>query len=377
MTDVGLRVRLSQSLPITLEARLDCARGELLALLGPSGSGKTSLLRAIAGLMKVRDGEISCDGVAWFDASRGINWSPQERRVGVVFQQYALFPHLSALENVMEAMLDLPPSIRRARARDWIERLHLHGLGDRKPAQLSGGQQQRVALARALAREPRALLLDEPFSAVDRGTRETLYEELAGLRRELSMPVLLVTHDLDEALLLADRVTVLAGGQTLQSGAPYDVLTRPDTAQVARLMGQKNVFRAGIVEHLPEEGATILEWRKRRLRARLQDRDAPGTQVTWTIPRSHLVPRAEADGEENSVRGTIASVVRLGENAVLGVDVDGDGRPRVFVSVPIHVAQARQFAPGIQTDFRFLSEGIHIMPADRIAVQQTRAGDRG
>ncbi|OGA04180.1 MAG: hypothetical protein A3H35_08845 [Betaproteobacteria bacterium RIFCSPLOWO2_02_FULL_62_17] len=381
MHEEGLNVCLRQSAPIALDAELSCARGELLALVGPSGSGKTSILRSIAGLMEAKEGRIVCDGAVWFDSHGDVNLTPQHRRVGVVFQHFALFPHLSALENIMEAMLEIPRPQRKLRAQDWLNRLHLQGLESRKSAQLSGGQQQRVALARALAREPRALLLDEPFSAVDRTTRETLFEELAGLRRELSMPVVLVTHDLDEALLLADRMTILAQGKTLQSGAPFDVVTRPDTMEVARLVGQKNLFRAGIVEHLPELGITIIEWRKRRLQARLQTEFAPRSQVTWTIPRSHLVlPSAgqpPRGGNVNKVRGRISALIRLGETAALSVDVDGAGRPPVFISVPLHMALDDRLSAGMDIDFSFLPEGIHLMPAGRSAAGTIREISEG
>jgi molybdate transport system ATP-binding protein len=276
---------------------------------------------------------------------------------------------LSALENVMEALQDVPRSKREPKAKDWLERLHLHGLEDRKPAQLSGGQQQRVAVARALAREPRALLLDEPFSAVDRATREKLYEELAELRRDLSMPVVLVTHDLDEALMLADRMSILSHGRTLQAGPPFEVMTRPDTVQVARLVGQKNVFRAGVIEHLPERGVTIIEWRRRRLKARLQPGFAPGSQVAWTIPKSHLVLHTpdlhSNDGPENQASGKVSEFVRLGENVALTIHIDGPARPPLFMSVPLHLAQRDGIAPGAEIAVSFLAEGIHLMPSDR------------
>ena len=241
----GIRVHLKQKGPIPLDATLQCAPGQVLALVGPSGSGKTTVLRAIAGLLRAGEGEIHSNGDCWFDSQHDIHIETRRRRVGYVFQNYALFPHLSALHNVMEAMLELPVAEREQRARDVLARVRRAGLEDRVPAALSGGQQQRVAVARALAREPQVLLLDEPFSAVDRATRQRLYRELAELRRGLAMPVILVTHDLDEALMLADQLCVLHQGRTLQVGEPYAVMTRPDSVEVAQLVGLRNVFRAG------------------------------------------------------------------------------------------------------------------------------------
>src|SRR5688572_18103968 len=270
MSETGLHARLAQTSPIPLDVDLHCEPYETLALVGPSGSGKSTILRAIAGLTRIGAGEIECNGVRWLDTARGIALPPRERRVGFVFQHYGLFPHLSALANVMESLVHLTPVERERRARDLLERVHLGGLEKRLPATLSGGQQQRVAVARALARDPNVLLLDEPFSAVDRATRERLYTELAELRRGLSVPVILVTHDLDEALMLADRMSVLYRGRTVQTGVPFDVVAKPASAQVAQLVGLKNVFRAGVVAHDSTAGETVIEWRRHRLRARLQ-----------------------------------------------------------------------------------------------------------
>jgi molybdate transport system ATP-binding protein len=207
----GLAVRLRQTRPIPLDVALACAPGELLALVGPSGSGKSTTLRAIAGLHRTKDGLVCCGGRTWLDTGNGIDLPPHRRSVGFVFQSYALFPHMTALGNVTAALGHRPAGERETRGRELLAQVRLAGLEARRPAELSGGQQQRVAVARALAREPSVLLLDEPFSAVDRSTRERLYRELVELRRGLAIPMVLVTHDLEEAALLADRLRCIGG----------------------------------------------------------------------------------------------------------------------------------------------------------------------
>jgi molybdate transport system ATP-binding protein len=235
-TRAGLAVTLRQNAPIALDVEFAVAPGEILALVGPSGSGKSTTLRAIAGLYTPSGGRVACHGSVWLDRDAGILVPPRQRRAGMVFQSYALFPHLTAVENVIEALGDIRPDQRQAQARVLLKRMHLDGLEDRRPAQLSGGQQQRVAVARALARRPDVLLLDEPFSAVDRVTRRRLRRELIELRRELSMPVILVTHDLDDVVRLADRMCVLNGGKILQTGTVEEVMARPASPLIAELL---------------------------------------------------------------------------------------------------------------------------------------------
>ena len=230
--DHTIRVNIRQSSPIPLSISFACAQGEFLAIVGPSGAGKSTTLRAIAGLYAPAAGTISCGDDVWFDADRRIAVAAQLRRVGLVFQSYALFPHLSALRNVAAAMSHHPESERLDRARQILGTVHLDGLHDRRPSQLSGGQQQRVALARALARDPRVLLLDEPLSAVDRRTRRRLRAELLEVRTSLSAPVILVTHDLDDASALADRMLVLDRGEIIQEGVPRDVMANPASDRV-------------------------------------------------------------------------------------------------------------------------------------------------
>lgn len=236
-TTVGsLRVTVRQSSPVPLDATLQCAANEVLALIGPSGSGKTTLLQIVAGLRPCASGEITVGQETWLSTTRGIRRTPQDRGVGFVFQDYALFPHLTALGNVAIAT-GLPKLEANATARDLLARVHLQGFEDRRPHHLSGGERQRVAIARALARAPRALLLDEPFSAVDRMTRVALRADLIALKSSLSIPIVLVTHDIDEAMQLADFVTILDYGRVLQTGSPDTVRAEPANARVAAILG--------------------------------------------------------------------------------------------------------------------------------------------
>jgi molybdate transport system ATP-binding protein len=233
-----LRVELMAEGPIPLDLSFEVAQGELLALVGPSGSGKTTTLRTIAGFWRPASARVEVAGAVWVDTARQVSLAPHLRRAGLVFQDYALFPHMTAEGNVAAAMGDLPSRDRAGEADRLLRLVHLDGLGHRRPAELSGGQKQRVALARALARRPDVLLLDEPFSAVDRVTRDQLHEELIALRRQLSMPVVLVTHDIGEAQVLADRMVVIDGGRMVASGPTAAVMSDP---AALRQMGLREI----------------------------------------------------------------------------------------------------------------------------------------
>jgi molybdate transport system ATP-binding protein len=219
---------------LRLDLELSVEPGECLALAGPSGAGKTSVLRAIAGLLTPRSGRVTCGGETWLDTEARLHLPPERRGCGYVFQEYALFPHLTAWRNVGYS---LPREHRRGRALELLERF---GLGDRaeaRPHELSGGERQRVALARALARRPRALLLDEPLSALDARTRAHASRALAATLRDAGVPALLVTHDFGEASLLGDRVAVLDAGRIVQEGLARDLAAAPASAFVADLTG--------------------------------------------------------------------------------------------------------------------------------------------
>lgn len=225
----GLAVTLRQERPIPLDLSFTVAPGCITALIGLSGAGKTTVLRSIAGFHRPHHGRIACGDDVWLDRAHGVELPAHRRRCGFVFQSYALFPHRTALGNVMEAMRDQPAAARRAGALALLDRAGIAALADRPIHALSGGQQQRVALARALARRPAVLLLDEPFSAVDRPARSGLRDLIGALRDELAIPVVLVTHDIADAGRLADRIVLIDHGRIVQDGPAAEVIARPAT----------------------------------------------------------------------------------------------------------------------------------------------------
>jgi len=221
---------------LRLDVELEVGPGECLALAGPSGAGKTSILRIVAGLVRPGRGRVEADGSVWLDTERGIDLPPERRRCGYVFQDYALFPHLSAWQNVAYPLTG-PRSERRRAALELLERFAMSDRAEARPRTLSGGERQRVALARALALGPKVLLLDEPLAALDARTRASAASELASVLRESEAPAILVTHDFAEAAQLGDRVGIVDGGKVVQEGTPSELAANPRSAFVADFTG--------------------------------------------------------------------------------------------------------------------------------------------
>ncbi len=310
MPERGLRVALQQDGPISLNVAFHCEPGQILALFGPSGSGKTTVLRTIAGLYTPKQAHVTVDGDTWLDTAATVNVPAHARRVGFVFQEYALFPHLSALHNVMAALSHRRREERRARALELLQLVHLHERIDRRPGSLSGGERQRVAVARALAREPRALLLDEPFAAVDRGLRRSLQSEIQSIRRAIDIPIVLVTHDFEDVVRLATHLVLIRAGQVIAQGALTALTSRPDLPWLREAVGlgaviEATVARVDATRQLAELdiGGSVLLAPQTGLTA--------GDHVRVRIPAREVILATEAPSGlsvHNVLTGTVATV---------------------------------------------------------------------
>ncbi len=410
-----LHVSLRCNTPVPLQAEFDCAPGELVALVGPSGSGKTTLLRAIAGLFNSpslqgsvtlqRTGGLTAENTVWFDSAQRINLVPQQRRVGLVFQQYALFPHLSARDNIAVCAQDTWTwGQKYVQSMALLERMGMADLALRLPHQLSGGQQQRVALARALVRLlplhhsanvtgatpplanttnamalPGVLLLDEPFSAVDAPMRQVLYRALAQLHASMQLPIVLVTHDLAEARRLADRVVIVDAGTTLQSGPPERVLRSPRNARVAQLVGIHNHF-AGVFDSVsaPSSDAPLrpqnygqLQWGTHVLQVGDKGKIDAGTQVTWVLAGDAVqilqtqpaVTSMATDPADNYLSCELTEMLPLGEICVCKLAVTGVPADDT-ITLNLSTAVLRGFGASVGSTLvlHIPSEAVHIMP---------------
>jgi len=325
-----------------LRPRFD-ADEELIVLLGPSGSGKSLTLRAIAGLLRPDAGRIELPSGAVFDSRLGLDVPPQARSVGYVVQDLALFPHLSVAENIAFGLHGRPKQEQRERVRELVELLGLEGLERRLPRETSGGQQQRVALGRALAARPRVLLLDEPFSALDAPIRNALRREVTRLRRQLGLLALFVTHDLQEAYALADRIAIYDGGSVLQCGPRAEVFRNPASVRVAHLLEARNIFEGRVVSKT--EAYTEIETPWFRVRARAEGRLAPQARAAACVRPEHVIllrpDRPHTNQLDTTLDVELVDEVPTGNNHRLYLRVvqAGDSQCIIEADVPAHPYQ--------------------------------------
>jgi molybdate transport system ATP-binding protein len=302
---------------LELTIRLDVPAGRCLALAGPSGAGKTTALRLLAGTVRPDHGQIKHGDDVWVDTTAGVWRAPEHRRCGYVFQDYALFPHLSAWRNVAYGLRSMPVRERRSRAHALLERFGLADRADSRPSTLSGGERQRVALARALAPQPGVLLLDEPLSALDARTRARAGRELAETLRCLEIPVVLVTHEFNEAALLGDEIGVIDHGRIVQRGSASQLAATPRTAFVADFTGA--VVLTGTVRPMTGE-LTIVDLDGGGV-ASTTDRGI-GRVALSVYPWEITIAQATAGADEsaqNHVRARITSMTTVGNRVRLAL----------------------------------------------------------
>lgn len=323
---------------------------DLLVLFGPSGAGKTLILKMISGIVRPDEGSVTIGSEKVFDSASGIERPIRDRRIGYLFQDYALFPHMTVFENIAYGV-NAKRGAADAKVRELISLTRLTGLESRYPRELSGGQKQRCALARTLASEPRVLLLDEPFSALDYQVREKLRADLLRIHDAYPITTILVTHDLEEAFMLGRRIAVVNNGRIEQAGLREDVFYRPATRDVARFIGTRNIF-TGTVAGVNEGQVIITNPDLGVIKAFLPEENGPaiGSEVSFCIrPEEILVIRPDkvldSRVQDNIIEGEIVSATGKGSTQSLFLKV-GKGDTLLKVELPNFVVRKLSLAIG-------------------------------
>ena len=338
--------------------RMPADRFHVTVLFGPSGCGKSTTLRVLAGLERPAEGQITFGNQCWLEARRGEWLPPQKRQVGLVFQELALFPHLSVAGNIAFGLSHLPRRQREAQVRQMLALFQIEPLANQYPAQLSGGQRQRVALARALACRPRLLLLDEPLSALDEPLRAHLRRELRQQLAQVGIPVIWVTHDRDEVLAVGDQVVVMAGGRVRQSGPVEDVFRRPRDLEVARIVGSQVLAHGHVVRQ--QDGLAFVEAGGTELVALAPDEMAREVYICFRPEEVLLLgPQPET---AMSARNRFPAVVRAlwPEGTLVRVDLQAGFELSALVTRP--AAEALQLCAGMTVTVAIKAPAIHLIP---------------
>jgi ABC-type sulfate/molybdate transport systems ATPase subunit len=375
VTTPRLEVDLGKRLPgFELDVRWTAGDG-VAVLFGPSGAGKSLTLGCLAGLVRPDRGRVVIDGRVLFDAAAGVDVPPQQRRIGYVFQGYALFPHLTVGDNVGFGLRDCPRGERARKVDEVLERLGLRGLEARRPSELSGGQCQRVALGRALAIDPALLLLDEPLSALDLPLRRALRDDLRALLVDLRMAAVVVTHDFTEAYRLGDRIVVYEAGRVVQAAARSELLWQPASEAVARIMAIPNVLHGTVVKATPDRiqfrwRGLLLEAVNSPARAYLP---APEASLAFFIRPEYVrlirKDRGLADPAHhmNVMRGTVVEEMDFGTTWTLRIRLDEPGPPAqghfdLEVEVPHLVYEILEIDRDRHWEFSIHRGSIHVLP---------------
>ncbi|MEK7680398.1 MAG: ABC transporter ATP-binding protein, partial [Deltaproteobacteria bacterium] len=337
---------------------------ELMVLFGPSGAGKSLLLKLLSGIVRPDEGAITVGSEPVFDSGRGVDVPIRKRRIGYLFQDYALFPHMTVFENIAYAMKGIKPSDVGRIVREFTSLMRLSGLEDRYPHALSGGQKQRTALARTLAAGPEILLLDEPFSALDFQVREKLRQDLLNIHKVFPITTILVTHDLEEAFMLGVRLAVINNGRLEQVGKKEDVFYRPATRDVARFVGARNIFN-GRVARVEGPIAVINSPDLGDIRAAAFGGLLPGSDVVFCI-RPEEIPiirqdRVISTGHGNVVEGVISSITGRGTSHILFVKI-GAGDTLLKVEAPNFVVRKLSLATGKRIKVLLKKESVWVIP---------------
>ncbi len=331
---------------LSFDLALDFVAGDAITVLfGPSGAGKSLTLQLIAGLVRPDEGRIFLDRTPVFDSARAIDVPAAKRHIGYVFQNLALFPHLTVAENVAYGLKDSSGEKKR-RVHEILERFGIAQFGNRLPREVSGGQQQRVALARALVTDPKLLLLDEPLSALDALTKETLMQDLRRMGREQKIPILYVTHDRNEAIRLGDHMFVLDAGKIVASGPPLAVLGVPRTETVARLAGVENILEGQVAEKNSSPGIDRVDCGGLSLYVPTTKLDF-GTPTMVAIAAAEIVLAVETPGmlsARNILPGIVSQLFSQHPLVLVRVDC-GQGAPPLLVSLTESASRALHLGP--------------------------------